>query len=117
MKRLRAVASVVFWLTLSLQPALAQELRPCTPSCPGRYCQAIRDKLISMNKCWQNAETSQLEARLSDAGEFYCTRKRQLHDTPSSALRAFETIRPPRDASEAELDRFAVEAAAQMLCP
>jgi hypothetical protein len=91
-------------------------LLPCLP-CPGRYCQAIHQKLLSINKCWRNAETSQLQNRLSDAGTFYCTRKQQFRETPAAALRAFETIRPPRDATEADLDQFAVEAAAQILCP
>ncbi|MFB9266606.1 hypothetical protein ACFFWD_26195 [Bradyrhizobium erythrophlei] len=116
MKRLAGVTSIIFWLALSLRPILAQELRICPP-CSGRYCQAIRQKLISINRCWQNAETAQLQSRLSDAGYFYCTRKQQFRETPAAAIRGFETIRPPRDATEADLDQFAVEAAVQMLCP
>jgi hypothetical protein len=73
--------------------------------------------LISINRCWQNVETGQLMSRLSDAGSYYCTRKQQFRETPAAALHGFETIRRPRDATEADLDQFAVQAAAQFLCP
>ena len=116
MKRLARLTSVIFWLVLSSRPIVAEELRPCPP-CSGHYCQAIREKLIAINRCWQNAETSQLQSRLSDAGNYYCTRKQQYRETPAAALRGFETIRRPRDAAEADLDQFAIQAAAQLLCP
>lgn len=116
MKRLTGHASVIFWLVLSSGPMVAEELRPCPP-CSGHYCQAIREKLIAINRCWQNAETSQLQSRLSDAGYYYCNRKQQFRETPAAALRGFETIRRPRDATEADLDQFAIQAAAQFLCP
>jgi hypothetical protein len=89
----------------------------CPPSCRDRYCETLRQKLISSNQCWQDATTSQLQNRLSDAGYFYCTRKRQYHETPMQALQNFERLRQPRNDMEATLDRFAVDTASQMLCP
>src|SRR4051794_2052370 len=103
LKRLAGLTSIILWLALSSGPTLAQELRPCLP-CPGQFCQAVRQKLISIDRCWHNMETAQLMSRLSDAGSFYCTRKQQFGETPAAALRGFETMRRPRDATEADLD-------------
>jgi hypothetical protein len=108
----------LFVVCLTTGSALAQQQKPlCPPTCRDRYCEAIRQKLLSINQCFQDAATSTLESRTSDAGYFYCTRRQQYHETPVQALQGFERLRPPRNDTESMLDRFAVETATQILCP
>jgi hypothetical protein len=104
-------------LILPAQAVAQNQLLPCPPTCRDQYCEALRQKLISSNQCWQDSTTAQLQNRMSDAGYFYCTRKQQYHEAPITALQNFQRIRPPRNTDESAFDSFAVDTASRMLCP